>query len=116
MSTISAGSSIDLVHRMQPRGDLQLIWIMFDYVKRVVGWTSLGAHVYDPIYCKVMRICICDMMYEMADAHKQMWLLMLALLKWHGLRMSTLKDLWPIVHRQILMPLEKYLVLATRAS
>ena len=68
MSTVGAGSGVDLVRRMQPGGDLELAWIMFDHVKRVVGWTSLGAHVYDPVFCKVMTICVCDMMCEMADA------------------------------------------------
>ena len=58
---------------------------MFNHVKRVVGWTLLGAHVYDHIYCKVMTICVCDMMCKMADAQEQMWLSMLALLKQHGL-------------------------------
>ena len=70
MSTIGAGSGVDLVRRMQPSGDLELAWIMFDHVKRVVGWTSLGAHVYDPMFCKVMTICVCDMMCEMADAQE----------------------------------------------
>ena len=65
---MGAGSGVDLVQRMQPSGDLELAWIMFDHVKRVVGWTSLGAHVYDPMFCKVMTICVCDMMCEMADA------------------------------------------------
>ena len=58
---------------------------MFDHVKRVVGWTSLDVHIYDPIYCKVMTICVYDMMCEMADAQEQMWVSMLALLKQHGL-------------------------------
>ena len=72
MSTVGAGSSMDLVWRMQASGDLELAWIMFDHVKRVVGWTSLGAHVYDPVYYKVMTICVCDMMCEMANAQEQM--------------------------------------------
>ena len=82
MSTVGAGSD---VRRMQLGGDLQFAWIMFDHVKRVVGWTSLGAHVYDLVYCKVMTICVCDMMCEMADAQEQMWVSMLALLRQHGL-------------------------------
>ena len=85
MSTVGADSGVDLVHRMQLGGDLQFAWIMFDHVKQVVGWTSLGAHIYDPIYCKVMTICVCDMMCKMADAQEQMWLSMLALLKQHRL-------------------------------
>ena len=70
MSTVGAGSGVDLVRRMQLGGDFELAWIMFDHVKRVVGWTSSGAHVYDHVFCKVMTICVCDMMCEMADAQK----------------------------------------------
>ena len=70
MSTVCAGSDKDLVRRMQPGGDLQLAWIMFDHVKWVVGWTSLGAHVYDPVFCTVMTIYVCNMMCKMADAQK----------------------------------------------
>ena len=58
---------------------------MIDHVKRVSGWTTLGSHVYDPEYCKVMTIAVCDMMCEMAEAQEQMWLSILALLKEHGL-------------------------------
>ena len=68
MSTVGADSGVDLVQRMQAGNDLELDWIIFDHVKRIVGWTSLGAHVYDPIYYKVMTICMCDMMCEMAVA------------------------------------------------
>ena len=37
MSTLGVGSSVDLVRRMQPGGDLELVWIIFDHVKKVVG-------------------------------------------------------------------------------
>ena len=70
MSTIGAGSGVDLVRHIQPGGDFQLAWIMFDHVKWVVEWTSLRAHVHDLVFCKVMNICICDMMCEMADAQE----------------------------------------------
>ena len=91
MSTVGAGSGVDLVRRMQPGGDLELAWIMFDHVKRVVGWTSLGAHVYDPVFCKVMTICVCDMMCKMADAQEQMWLSMINLLGRHGVENVNFK-------------------------
>ena len=60
-------------------------------MKRVVGWTSLRAHIYDLVYCKVMIICVCDMMCEMADAQEQMWLSMFALLKQHRLENLNFK-------------------------
>ena len=76
MSDVGPGSGLDLVKRMQPGGDLQDSWIMFDHVKRVKPWTTMACHVYDPIYCKVMTIAICDMQSE--DTEAQMLL-------WHGL-------------------------------
>jgi len=45
---------------MQPIGNLQLPWIMFDHVKCVKGWTTLVCHVYDLVYCKVVTIAICN--------------------------------------------------------
>jgi hypothetical protein len=41
------GNYCDLVKQMQPRGDLQTTWIMFDHVKRIKGWTTFAYHVYD---------------------------------------------------------------------
>jgi hypothetical protein len=52
---------VSLVCRMQPGGDLENEWVMFDYVKRVKDWTTFGVHVYDPEYRKVMTIAVCDM-------------------------------------------------------
>ena len=59
---------------------------MFDHVKRVPFWTTLGAHVYDPMYCKVMTICVCDMKSEMADHQKQMWMSLIAVMEKHGVK------------------------------
>ena len=68
MSIVGPQSGIDLVRRMQEGGDPQHEFIMFDHVKRVVGWTTLGCHIYDLDYCKVMIVVVCDMMYEMVEA------------------------------------------------
>ncbi len=61
MSMHGDGSGYDLVKWMQPRGNLQTAWIMFDHVKHVEDWTTLACHVYDSFYYKVMMIAICDM-------------------------------------------------------
>jgi hypothetical protein len=37
MSINGMGSGVSLIMRMQPRGDLQNVWIMFDHVKCVAG-------------------------------------------------------------------------------
>jgi len=64
MSINGVGSGASLVMQMQPIGDSWNVWIMFDHVKCVVGWTMMACHVYDPVYCKVMTIAICDMQFE----------------------------------------------------
>jgi hypothetical protein len=73
MSMHGNGSGYDLVKQMQPRGNLQTVWIMFDHVKHVKGWTTLACHVYDFLYYKVMMIVICDMQYEDMAVQCVMW-------------------------------------------
>ena len=50
MSTTGPGSGVELVNRMRRDGvgDLCHSWVCFDHVRRVVGWTTMAAHVYDP--------------------------------------------------------------------
>ena len=43
------------------------------------------------MYCKVMTICICDVMCKMVDVQEQMWMLMLALFRRHGLENVNFK-------------------------
>jgi hypothetical protein len=85
MSTCGAGSGLSLIRRMQPGGDLENEWVMYDHVKRVTGWTTFGVHVYDPEYRKVLTICVCDMQSEKADAMERVWLSLLSLAEEHGL-------------------------------
>jgi 6-phosphofructokinase len=58
---------------MQLKGDLENSWMMFNHVKRVQGWTTMAYHVYDPVYCKVMSIAICDMQLEDTEAQCIFW-------------------------------------------
>ena len=46
MSTMGPGSGVDLVNRMRPGGNLQDMWVHFDHVHRVTGWSTMAAHVY----------------------------------------------------------------------
>ena len=50
MSTAGPGSGLELVNRMRQDGlgDLRHSWVCFHHVRRVVGWTTMAAHVYDP--------------------------------------------------------------------
>jgi hypothetical protein len=67
------GSGVDLVKRMQPGGDLENAWLMFDHVKRVQEWTTMACHMYDVVYCKVMTIAVCDMQSEDTKVQCIMW-------------------------------------------
>jgi hypothetical protein len=73
MSEVGPGSGVHLVNRMQPGGDLEHVWIMFDHVKRVKNWTTMVCHVYDSAYCRVMTIAVCDMLSEDAAAQMVLW-------------------------------------------
>ncbi len=53
MSLYGLANGVDLVRHMQPGGDLQNCWLMFDHVKCVKKWTTMACHVYDLMYCKV---------------------------------------------------------------
>jgi hypothetical protein len=84
MSTCDPASGVSLVRRMQPGGDLENEWVMFDHVKRVKDWTTMGIHVYDPDYWKVMTIVVCDMQSEAADVQERVWLSLLNVLDKNG--------------------------------
>ena len=45
------GSSVDLVKRMQLGGDLEIMWLLFDQVKRVQEWNHNGMLC---VQCKIM--------------------------------------------------------------
>jgi hypothetical protein len=51
MFKVGPRSGVHLVQQMQPGGDLEHAWIMFDHVKRVKNWTTMAYHVYDSAYC-----------------------------------------------------------------
>jgi hypothetical protein len=67
------GSGCDLLKQMQPEGDFQTAWIMFDHVKHVKGWATFAYHVYDSFHYKVMMIAICDMQSKNTEAQCVMW-------------------------------------------
>lgn len=73
MSERGPGSGVDLVKRMQPGGDLEDAWIMFDHVRRTKDWSTMACHVYDSQYCRVMTVAVCDMQSEDARAQSLLW-------------------------------------------
>jgi hypothetical protein len=92
MLEVGPGKGVDLVKPMQPGGDLQDAWIMFDHVKRVKKWTSMAYHVYDSTYCWVMTIAICDMQLEDAVAQSVLWKNLNVVVAKHGITDPSSKD------------------------
>jgi hypothetical protein len=91
MSVQLEGSGFDLVKRMQHGGDLQDSWVMFDHVKRLNDWTTMGCHVYDSTYCKVMTIACCDMQSEDASAQILFWQNLNSVMHEHGVSSINFK-------------------------
>ena len=65
---------------------------MFDHVKRVKGWTTMAAHVYDAEFCRVLTICVCDMMSEDALSQEQMWRSLNSVMARHGIPSPNFKS------------------------
>ena len=91
MLTEGPGSGVDLVRRMQPPGDLQNAWLMFDHVKRVKDWTTMACHVYDTEYKKVMTIAMCNMQSEDTEVQVQFWRSLNAVMHRHGVANPNFK-------------------------
>jgi hypothetical protein len=53
-------NGVELVKRMT-KGDLKTSWVMFDHIKRIHDWTTIGAHVYDHFCCHLLTITLCEM-------------------------------------------------------
>jgi hypothetical protein len=64
---------MDLVRRMHPAGDLDNEWMMSVRVKRVKGWTTMVAHVYDGTHQRVMTIACCDFQSEDKNVQVFLW-------------------------------------------
>ena len=91
MSEVGPSSGVNLVRRMQPGGDLENAWIIFDHVKRVKGWTTMACHVYDSSYCRVMTIAVCDMQLEDVAAQVVFWKNLNAVAARHNIQRPTFK-------------------------
>jgi hypothetical protein len=100
MSEVGLGSGVHLVNRMQPGGDLEHAWIMFDHVERVKNWTTMACHVYDSAYCRVMTIAVCDMQSEDALAQMVLWKNLNDVMGRHGVTERGSRDSWRIVLKQ----------------
>jgi hypothetical protein len=92
MSEVGPGSRVHLVNRMQPGGDLEHAWIMFDHAKRVKNWTTMVCHVYGSAYCQVMTITVCDMQSEDAAAQMVLWKNLNDVMARHGVPEPKFKE------------------------
>jgi hypothetical protein len=85
------GSGVDLVKHMQPGGDLENAWLMFDHVKHVKEWTAIACHMYDATYCKIMTIAVCDMQSEDTKVQCIMWRELNNLMAKNGIEKTNFK-------------------------
>jgi hypothetical protein len=69
----------------------QNVWMMFNHVKHVLGWTTMACHGYDLIYCKFMMIAIYDMQSEDIEAQCILWKKLNVVIKRKGLGTPTFK-------------------------
>jgi hypothetical protein len=76
---------------MQPNDDLQNVWMMFNHVKCVQGWTTMAYHIYDLVYYKVMTITIYDMQSEDIESQCILWRKLNIVVKKKGLGMPIFK-------------------------
>jgi hypothetical protein len=51
-------SGVELVRRII-EGDLKTFWVMFNHIKRVHDWTTMGVHVYDFFWTFVDHCFVC---------------------------------------------------------
>jgi hypothetical protein len=110
------GSGVDLVKRMQPGGDLENAWLMFDLVKRVKDWTTMACHVYDATYCKVMTIALCDMQSEDMKVQCIMWRELNDLMAKNGVENTNFKASWQTVLTPIGMLSESSMAVVIQRS
>jgi hypothetical protein len=54
-------------------GDLHHAYVMFDHIKRIHNWMTLGAHVYDPFCHRLLTIAVCKMKTETEDSQQRFW-------------------------------------------
>ncbi len=73
MFVYGVASKFDLVWRMQPSDDMQNVWMMFNHVKCVQGWTTMAYHVYDSVYCKVITIVVVDIQFKDTEVQCILW-------------------------------------------
>jgi hypothetical protein len=76
---------------MQPGGDLQDAWIMFDHVKRVKHWTTMAYHVYNSTYYQVIIVAIYNMQSEDVVVQSILWKNLNAVMAKHGMSKSKFK-------------------------
>jgi hypothetical protein len=78
------GSGVELVKRMT-KGDLRTFWVMFDHIKKVHGWTTIGAHAYYPFCHRLLTIVLCEMKVKDFGSQSLYWTSLNEHVMWVGL-------------------------------
>jgi hypothetical protein len=91
MSIDGTTSVFDLIQQMQPSDDLQNLWMMFNHIKHVQGWTTMAYHIYGPFYCKDMAISVCDMQSKDTKVQCILWKKLNTFVERKGLGMIAFK-------------------------
>jgi hypothetical protein len=73
-------------------------------------------HVYDPMYCKVLTIVVCDMQFEGIKVQWLMWKKLNETMLKHWIPNSISRDSWLITHKPIGMQSELFMVQRTPLS
>ncbi len=55
------------------KGYQRTSWVMFDHIKIVHDWTTMGAHVYDLFCCHLLTITLCEMKAEDLESQSLFW-------------------------------------------
>ena len=80
-----------LVKRIQPSRDLEDTWIIFNYVKCVKHWTTMGCYIYDSAYYRVITIAVCNMQLKDATAQIVFWKNLNDVMTRHGIPKTKFK-------------------------
>jgi hypothetical protein len=77
MLTMVDGNKVDIVRRMSDLiGDLRQCWVQFDHIKQTKGWSTMGAHVYDPGMRSLLTIAVYEFLNEKHDSQFLFWTLL----------------------------------------
>ena len=91
MSTQGPSNGLDLVNKMHLGGELESCWVFFDFVKRMLEWTTMACHVYNPYVQEMQTIAIGDFKVEDTQAQSLFWMLLNQVMEREGYKKAQFK-------------------------